>query len=551
MAAITAIVTDEGLTNLLTTFNTSNTFLFLKRFEISNTAGVLDSTRTIGTINPSWVNLPISGRDDSFPTHITVRCTVPPNTVLSNQQVEEVYIIGEVNGGAEFLFAVGQLSVVYDFQGTLSLRIKIPIIDKNLNAIQFNYTQATEVSDHNVDPNAHTDLINATSKAGIPIQLSNHKYIGQHYDEKPVFDATVTQDMAVYKANDGKYYPAISDGTIKSKIAGYALLTEGIVVVSGFIKDTNITAPNSTDLYLSDTTPGLITGNTTLVKVGLSHGSGLFGFSALGVGGSGGSGSVDLSIESDFYSDFLNDSIFLRSTYDDFEDESLIDATPTTMSFDALNHRYDFTAGQVLQSVNLFDPLSTLVAIDKISLWVEHTDSGTPTIEISVDGGANFEAITPGNVFIPSFVGVDIRIRFTASGIGVVKHWGVLYERDLSAIASSLSVNKIMPIYYEGSLIDELDIINNFKFTGTASVVRADISFRVAPTGADCQFTLLKNNVEVGDLIPVTSGNKNGTHTLSSSIQFLNTDNLGLRVKQIGATEAGQGVNIYLHYIDD
>jgi len=45
----------------------------------------------------------------------------------------------------------------------------------------------------------------------------------------------------------------------------------------------------------------------------------------------------------------LLESYFLNISWDAFIDQTLVDGTNTTMTFDSANQQYDFTTGQILQ----------------------------------------------------------------------------------------------------------------------------------------------------------------------------------------------------------
>jgi len=144
-------------------------------------------------------------------------------------------------------------------------------------------------------------------------------------------------------------------------------------------------------------------------------------------------GSGDANEVEDMYSDLLRTTIFLNASYDEFANEDLI--STTTMTHDQKEKRYDFAAGQTLESVDLFDSYTGLAFVDYVMVYVDYIDSGTPTIEVSTDGGSNWYEMENLKVFqIPVVnAGTDVKIKFTGGGTGEVNSWGILYYKDITA----------------------------------------------------------------------------------------------------------------------
>ena len=104
-------------------------------------------------------------------------------------------------------------------------------------------------------------------KAGIFELIGEHTFIGQHWDEKALFEASVVDGDLVYKHSSGEYRKAIADGSEASVVAGIADVTRGQVYSSGFISKT-MSHPASTKLYLSASNAGSITSQHTGYEIG-------------------------------------------------------------------------------------------------------------------------------------------------------------------------------------------------------------------------------------------------------------------------------------------
>ena len=142
-----------------------------------------------------------------------------------------------------------------------------------------------------------------------------------------------------------------------------------------------------------------------------------------------------LSSTKDMYQDLLCDSIYLNITWDNFIDESLIDNGNSTMDFDVLSEEYDFIAGEILQSNNLYDTQSELDPVEECMISIDYTTSGTLTISGTADG-TNWEACTNNVIHDFTNTGTDLRIKCTADDSGSVHSWAILYNPDPQALAT-------------------------------------------------------------------------------------------------------------------
>lgn len=124
------------------------------------------------------------------------------------------------------------------------------------------------------------------------------------------------------------------------------------------------------------------------------------GVSRIHVFGSGGSGSGSGNANSFLTSllERLNDSFFNRLAYNIFTLDGDTKTDPaSTAVYDIANGEYDFTGAQVLKSLALFTP--GFLANDQDMKQVELIEdwssfAGTPTREVSVDGGLNYNTVT-------------------------------------------------------------------------------------------------------------------------------------------------------------
>ena len=170
----------------------------------------------------------------------------------------------------------------------------------------------------------------------------------------------------------------------------------------------------------------------------------------------GGGGSGDLSVARDTYADLLNSTAFENVSFDSYDTTAYIDIVVTDMIHNDEDQIYEFNPGDILQSVNIFDPASDMTSVVRCMISIDYEDTGTPTIQATADGGVHWDSITLNQIHDFSFPGNDLRIRFTGGGTGTVSSWGILYNYDYEAVTIIPT-----PITFEHTTN-----LNNHQFTG-------------------------------------------------------------------------------------
>lgn len=307
--AINSILTNDGVGRTIIAMNEEGFFIKLKKFSVSETAGTLDKTKTDVDKNPEWYEALISSGQKIDDNTIEVICNIPPGVVdlitglpvSGTKYVREIYITAEDQLANEFLLAIGQPDpeAIYIDSGALTFRLQISILNVDVNAVyQFAYTQAAEISDHNIDPLAHPPLQDAMNDAGIYVQQFQHKFSGQTFDRFPAVNASVGDKEAVYfDTGAAEYDEALADGSDAQQAVGMYLADEEKVVFNGIIDYPHAWQPY-TNLFLSTTNAGEIstTGSPTWMGYALPNNKifldvkNLIEFSRI-AGGGGGAGS--------------------------------------------------------------------------------------------------------------------------------------------------------------------------------------------------------------------------------------------------------------------
>ena len=400
--------------------------------------------------------------------------------------------------------------------------------------------------------NRSKKIYDILKEVGIYIDTGDKLNEGQGYFLAPSFEGTVSDADLVYRhTGNNQFEKALADGTAKAIVIGFADVTGAKIVSHGLI-DTGLSGNPGDLVYLSDTNPGQITMTPSAVVVGKFIYDGIIFIDPIGVGTSTGAGEGDVGFEADMYHDLLQRSYYEHSTFNACKEPASSDPlldNATNMTFDATNDRFDFTTGQILQSTNLYDSEAGLSEITEAMVFFDYVDGATPTVEMTADG-VNWETVANSVIHQFTDTGLDLRVRFTGGGTGQIDSFCILYKPFAGSIGISPSVRKLVSFYYEGSAQDETVIIDAFYFDHPVVVDRMTINARVAPVGSDILVDILKDDVEQTRLSTLTAGTSAEKTILSGLVYFEATDKFGLRFKNIGSTEAGQGFNITVHYFD-
>lgn len=174
-------------------------------------------------------------------------------------------------------------------------------------------------------------------------------------------------------------------------------------------------------------------------------------------------GAGDANEVEDMYSDLLRTTIFLNGSYDEFaivEDDNPL-VSDTTMTHSAKLKTYTYSAGQYIESGNLYDATTDMEWVDYVLPSVDYVGDGNSTIQVSSDGGSTWFAADNNQIFrIPNdSAGTDLRMRFTAGGSGTLLSWGIMYNKDLSAACTKYGLTYANFEANEGQTFFELDYV--------------------------------------------------------------------------------------------
>ena len=193
--AIQGLITNVGITKCREAALNEGFHIVPTGFSVSSIQSALDPTRTTANSGVWYQGLISSRVPESYNIEKFI-CTIPPDQIPQGQyqQIREIYIWGTLNS-VDFLFAIGQPNrpVEYDPSGSVTLDVDISLVNYDLSSLLvFQYTQATEILEHQTDPNSHPELIAEMNKAGMYLDSGGVAYIykGQWYDKKAEFYGT-------------------------------------------------------------------------------------------------------------------------------------------------------------------------------------------------------------------------------------------------------------------------------------------------------------------------------------------------------------------------
>jgi hypothetical protein len=266
------LITNQGIDESIKAQNNEGFKLTVTGFAVSEIVGDFLQSRDINSINTVWYSGLISSVVRIDNNVLQFNCNIPAETVLDPKFVREVYLFSEDELNNQYLLAFGQPSneLVYDPEGELRIRMQIKLDNINIaDLYEFKYTQATEIEDHNNDPNAHPFILNNINKAGIYTTALENRFNGQNYDGFPTISPNVNNRNVVYfDSINNRYDNALVDiGNPSTFALGFYDAVRNIVISNGIFDFPHGFQPY-TDIYLSTGFAGTVTTAPTRVKVG-------------------------------------------------------------------------------------------------------------------------------------------------------------------------------------------------------------------------------------------------------------------------------------------
>lgn len=139
---------------------------------------------------------------------------------------------------------------------------------------------------------------------------------------------------------------------------------------------------------------------------------------------------VDTDDEWDSYSDSGKINILISNPKNIFIERfgfDLLKGSLNTATWDTTNKRVDFTSGQICHIESAYLDTIDNVVITGAKLTVT-IDSGSFDLEVSADGGSNWETVTNGVSFSFSNTGYNLQIKITENNTSTGRITKILCE---------------------------------------------------------------------------------------------------------------------------
>ena len=265
---IYGIFTTQGIAQSIDAANNEGFYIYPTSFGVSNVAGELSKTRTAPTAGEFYV-APISSRIPVDSNSVKLVCTIPQGQTPVIKNIKEVVLYAKNSSNETFMLALGQPSdnLIYNPDGTVTLEVQIALLDVDVEGnYVFNNTQATELLEHNIDPNAHIEIIEAISKAGILIPMGAYpqEHRGQSYQKDVEFDGS-----KAIASSGGIYFSSKYNGTEGNSISlvfDNVLTVDEVTVIWNNANPNNMVTHNGTGTEVLFAQTVNLAGGTYLVS---------------------------------------------------------------------------------------------------------------------------------------------------------------------------------------------------------------------------------------------------------------------------------------------
>jgi len=276
----------------------------------------------------------------------------------------------------------------------------------------------------------------------------------------PNVDSSVQDGDFVYIGSDGKYYPALADGTDKEKVVGMYDADNDIIVTTGVV-DVSITANYGDWVYLSDTNAGKLQTEETTVKIGLALGNNkvLLASISSGIGGAG-----DVTKEDLTYYFLLDDNPFNKIYYDAFKTDDNITVVQGTAEFDRADTK--FVISDTSTQSCIFETPNVLDNTDTYYRFLVHIEASVNcTVEYSTDDGSTWNNCNTDELVLDSSGFTSLKFKFTFDNDGEFYSFGVLYNYDFNEYTSDTRMFEILTVDQDYTAPKEITIPNGSTYT--------------------------------------------------------------------------------------
>lgn len=442
--------------------------LSFNKFKLAATYGLIESSRTSQT-NIKFADVVTSATKyedgDSVGYQVTLR--ISSGALSTPFNIEEVGLYSN-NNGVDVLSWVGKpdVAIAYTSKTDVTIVVLIPIEDQDIK-IDVD-TNPKRLSDHNNDINSHPYLKNLLKDAGLLDNRSDGKMFLQ------INDVNITSPVVgnfYYKAVDGRFSPALADGTDKANAVGFYTETDAThkyIRFGGLYTKVGAFETGKVYYLSTETAGGLTTESYSgAVKIGTGLDSNTLYVDIDKSPSESSSGGEFLE-----YQTLLQDSSeFSELYYDVFKTTNSVVSTGVYSSPDSM---YTLTNNQTVLTGNILEGVD---ADD--DFFVYQSSTNNLQLEYSINGGTTFVISDSDRISLDATT-TDLRLRFTNKTTEPIDFYsfGVLYGKEGLAF-ESMSVNKMLEVlsltqdYIAGTTFN---IPNNLSYTFGAKALEIQVN---------------------------------------------------------------------------
>jgi hypothetical protein len=275
--AILGLITDEGLRKSAEAQGFAGWKIYPESFGVSSEKGALEESRDYGSRKPVWYSAAISGSYFLDNNSLIVFLTIPPLAVDGDRLISEIYLVAKDNFGDEFLLAFAQFDPVLEYMENGSLTVRLLLTAQNLDFssfLEFKYTQAEEIAQHNINDDSHPYLRDLLARRGITAFASENKFLGQGMDPFPSFAYSSPDNGDLVYLDGDAYRRAIGTipdnapvGLVQKVTSGMSAVVTYHVIYSGLADIPGLDAGFGVPLFL-DPAIGRLTTSETAIPIG-------------------------------------------------------------------------------------------------------------------------------------------------------------------------------------------------------------------------------------------------------------------------------------------
>ena len=195
---------------------------------------------TSGRLEATWFGpVNITTRIADPPNSVEVVLVIPPGSDSVQRTIGEIYLFAKDQQNNTFLLSIGQpdFSLVYDPQAQEELRLRLTIDNVNVGSLfNFNVTQVAEITAHDTDPTAHSDIrafakmqLDLLSNGEMQVDRGSHNLSAGTFGFGPAdWEGQLVGDTSIVGTFDRHTASALGDSGLSARFTIATLTDSGV-----------------------------------------------------------------------------------------------------------------------------------------------------------------------------------------------------------------------------------------------------------------------------------------------------------------------------------